>query len=308
MLQLKQDAEMAATGMNLEGLAIDVLAAQHVSEIYDEMRDEGMISADDMADLEVEEIKVRVIASEYVRHYGIDQRREIEFLLPLRNPRTKRPSRTFQLGGKIDGAVVVGPHRVKMIEDKLVSTLQRSMIQRLPLDHQTTEYVDAFAAKGWSAEVSYRHTRWPGISPKPPRQYKKKDDYPGETLPEFEERLRLDIAGRIEYYFDEQVLWFPTAQLEEYRAERWQVAQDILTAKRSVGKPTELQVFYRSPAKCWEYGGCSFIPLCTKQAGAEALYVETEDNVELSRELVEGKEEGNGDDDQDQVGGATEGS
>ena len=111
---------------------------QHVSHVYEHLR-ESNLPADIYAELDVEERKMLVIASEYALHYGIDSRREIEYSLPLRNPQTNATSRKFKLGGKIDGAVVIGPRHARLIEDKLVSTLQRAMIDRLPLNQQITE-------------------------------------------------------------------------------------------------------------------------------------------------------------------------
>lgn len=248
--------------------------------------------ASDAGELEVEAVKVGELAIAYVERYGIDNRREIEFVLPLRNPRTRRSSRAYKLGGKIDGAVITGHHHVRIIEDKLVQQIQKVMIERLELDDQVTEYVDAFLVEDWTADVSYRHTRWPGINPTkekiPPALTPSGNPstakyVPAETLDEFRERLRLDILERQPFYFDEQILNFPVHHMEEYRRERWGTAQDILAARRHAGKPTQEEVFYKNPSRCWEYGGCEFIPLCTKIEDAHALYVEVEDNPELVR-------------------------
>lgn len=244
---------------------------------YEEIVEGG--GRDDAAALEVEAVKVKAIVLAYVRTYGVDKRREVEFSLPLINPATKRSSRRFKLGGKIDGVAKIEPRngtmRATIIEDKLMGSIQRPQIEKLSLDHQTTEYVDAFISKGWSAQVDYRITRMPGMNPKPPKEYKTKADYPGETLDEFFDRLSEDIDDKPDSYFYNQVLVFPTDHLDDYRQGRWHEAQDIMQAEKQ-GR------WYMNTTRCSDWGGCAFIPLCTKLPGADALYITTVDNPELS--------------------------
>jgi hypothetical protein len=265
---------------------------------YDELRDSGTVDGSELADLDVEEVKVATMADLYVARYGTDVRREIEFDEPLRNPITGKTSRAFRIAGKVDGisrtfTKTDGTKVAVIVEDKFVKSIQRAMIQRLPLDAQSTEYVDAFLAKGWDANVLYRHTRYPGMNPKPAKEYKTRPDYPGETLGEFEQRLREDVAENPSSYFDEQELYFPHVHIDDYRNGRWGIAQQILAARREYRKSRKIsvapeitprlgQVFPMNSTRCWEYGGCQFIPLCTKQQGAEDLYVRTDDNPELS--------------------------
>jgi hypothetical protein len=254
---------------------------ESVNDQYDEILENDIYyTADDASTMEVERVKMMEVCAAYVDHYGVDRRREIEFNFSLRNPRTKRYSRTFRQAGKIDGVVVLEPGRVRIVEDKLVSQLQKVMIERLPLDLQASEYVDAFMQQGWEAEVAYRHTRWPGVNPLAPKQFKTKDDYPGETLEEFAERLRDDIQDRLDWYFDQQILNFPVSHMEEYRAERWGIGQQILDARRKP-KSQWAEAYPKNPTRCWEYGGCEFIPLCTRLEGARDLYVQVEDSPEL---------------------------
>jgi hypothetical protein len=259
---------------------------QWLEQEYEKMEETTNFSPEDYAELEVERVKIGCMLTKYLMKYGIDQRREVEFYLPLRNPRTKRTSRAFQIGGKIDGVIVQGPKHVAIVEDKFVGQIQKVMIERLELDDQTCEYVDAFASKGWTADVWYRHTRFPSINPKPPREYKTKDDYPGETLDEFAERLLADIDERPEFYLDEQILPAAQLHLEDYRRGRWGTAQQILLARRTVGTELEPYSFPKNPSRCWEYGGCEFIPMCCEWPGFEDLYVEVEDNPELSEGSV----------------------
>lgn len=229
--------------------------------------------------LELERAKIHEVVVGYIRRYGLATRREIEYDLPLINPRTRRQSRSFRLGGKIDGLEPLGRSRVRIVEDKLVGQIQEAMIARLPLDQQSTEYVDAVLARGWDAEVAYRHTLLPQSKPKliGTGQAKRR-----ETMGEYRLRLREDIAARPEHYFDEQILQFPREHLEEYRRERWGIGQQILEARREVGRITEPEAFPKNPSRCWEFGGCEYIPLCTMRSGAMDLYTTVPDNPELT--------------------------
>lgn len=265
---------------------------QRVDAAYDEIDrayDELMLHANDQEtvdELEVERVKIRVMVAAYIRRYGTLPRREVEYRLPLVNPDTGRSSRTFQRGGKIDGLEVISDKRARLIEDKFVGQIQRVMIERLPLDAQVTEYVDALLSRGWTAEVQYRHTRFPQLNPRkgkvapaltPSGKPSTAKTVAPELLWEFEARLEVDVLERPEFYFDQQVLVFPPETLEEFRRERWQIGKDIIEARRT-------DRFYKNPSRCWEYGGCEFIPLCTMQEGAEDRYVKVADNVELRSE------------------------
>lgn len=269
-----------------------------VEKAYDELRESGL-PVEVLEELDVEEIKMKVMVYAYIKKYGVDPRREIEFNLPLRNPRTGATSRAFRLGGKIDGATIVAPKTAEIIEDKLVAQIQKVMIDRLPLDDQATGYVDAFLEMGWDARVAYRHTRWPQSEPRkekiPPEftpggKPSKAKYVPPESNDEFLNRLLKDVMeDRPEFYFDEQHLWFPYDHLDDFRRGRWGTAQQILAGQRTyrrVGNnlPILYEAFPMNPSRCWEYGGCEFIPLCTKQEGAEDLYEFVPDNQELMQD------------------------
>jgi hypothetical protein len=243
-----------------------------ISEKLDELYNEIHPSSQEEQDaLQLEQTKLLEVTIAYVGIYGIDQRREVTYELPLINPLSGRPMRAFRRAGKIDGVRVISPGRAEIIEDKLTGQIQQVMIDRLPLDDQITEYVDALAYMDWNARVQYRHTRFPGINPEKPKQYKTKPDYPGESLDEFGDRLRADLAERQEFYFDQQTLIFETAHLEQFRLERWHTAKQILRS-RFDAKRLGIAAWVKNPSKCFEYGGCQFIPLCTMQEGAIDQY------------------------------------
>jgi hypothetical protein len=248
--------------------------------------EETVNTQEEMDTLELEHVKLRGMVAAYIERYGLKARREVEFDEPF--PAIRGRSTTFRLAGKIDGFEVVGPKTGRVIEDKFVSQIQKAMIDRLPLDAQTSEYVDALRSKGWAAEVAYRHTRYPGINPSKAKEYKTKPDVPAESLDAFEDRLRQDVLDRPEFYFDEQILQFPAVHLEDYRQGRYGTARLILQARALTRQHGFMVGFPMNPSRCWEFGGCEFIPLCTKADGAIDRYVVVPDNVELGRSSDDG--------------------
>lgn len=236
---------------------------------------ESSMSTEQARDLEVESAKVRVMAQAYIVRYGFDTRRELTFELPLRKPDSGWVSRRWYRAGKIDGLIPLGGNHARLVEDKFVSQITDIMIQRLPLDSQITEYADALAAKGWTCEVEYRHTRFPGINPEKAKTYKSKPDKQAETIYEFEHRLVADLGERPDFYFSKQTVVFDPARLEEHRLERWQVAKEIEETEHN-GR------FFKTTSHCLEFGGCDFLPLCTDGWGvAGDMYVPTTPTPEL---------------------------
>ena len=217
-LQAARDLEVLSvdeTTAEFTPLEQRVAAAQ---EEVDRAADELLLHANDQEttdELEIERVKIRVMAAAYIRRYGTLPRREVEYRLPLVNPDSGRSSRTFQRGGKIDGLEVISAKRARLIEDKFVGQIQRVMIERLPLDAQVTEYVDALLSRGWTAEVQYRHTRYPQLNPRkgkvapaftPGGKPSTAKTVAPEQMWEFEQRLEADVLERPEFYFDQQVL------------------------------------------------------------------------------------------------------
>lgn len=262
--------------------AVRAVIAECLDTIYAEKHPANQEEHDE---LELERVKIEVMARAYVAHHGIDRRREVVYELTLRNPASGGHSKTFRRAGKIDGVIAMGNKHARIIEDKFTGQIQKVMISKLPLDTQIAEYVDALAERGWTAEVEYRHTRYPGINPMPPKEYKTKPNYPGESLDEFTDRLTIDVKDRLDFYFDTQVLLFSAEHLEEIRNERWRTATSIIESRAMLREGLPLaQAFPRYTGHCQDWGGCEFIPLCTHQDGAEDLYVvEETDTPELQR-------------------------
>lgn len=237
---------------------------------------------EEASEFELEQAQLFPLISGYIAKYGIEKgKREVVFDQPLVNPQTGKRSRTFRRGGKIDGLKLIGPGRWRVIEDKLVGQIQKPMIDRLPLDMQSNEYVDALLQLGLQAEIAYRHTLMPQSAPKLVGSGANRRR---ESLDEYIERLTADIVERPDHYYDQQILQFPQDRMEDYRAGRWGTARKIMDARLMVKRFGFQVAFPMNPSKCWEYGGCEYIPLCTRGVEAMPLYVtDDRENPELER-------------------------
>ena len=271
------DSEIPALDRDTDTLA-EVVSAS-VAASYAEASPSTQDEADE---LELEQVKIRQMAYSYVLRYGVERgKREITFDLPLINPSTGRSSRTFRRAGKIDGLLSLGDGRWRVIEDKFVGQIQKAMIDRLPLDAQSCEYVDALLQLGLEAEIAYRHTLNPTSAPK---LIGTGANRRRETLDEYAWRLAGDVEARPEHYFDQQILQFPQDRLDDYRRGRWGTARKILDARLLAKHIGWQEAFPMNPSRCWEYGGCEFIPLCTRGDEALDLYEVEPDNPELGKE------------------------
>ncbi len=196
--------DTAEEDVELHPFAPQAAAMAYIDEAYVEHFDH-ISTPEEVAELELERRKIRVMVRLYLERYGLRARREVEYELSYRNPASGGFSKTWKVAGMMDGLVVVGPKRGRLIEDKFVGQIQQAMIDRLPLDSQTTEYVFALASKGWDAEVDFRYTLYPQINPKkgkdaplltPSGKPSHAKSVPAESLDEFEERLEADVRER----------------------------------------------------------------------------------------------------------------
>lgn len=94
---------------------------------------------------------------------------EQSFTIPLVNPATGKPSKTFQLAGKIDGIVKLADGRLAVMEHKLLSddlSSDSNLWRYLNIDSQITVYMLAARALGFAVDtVLYNVTRKPTIKP-----------------------------------------------------------------------------------------------------------------------------------------------
>ncbi len=200
------------------------------------------------------------------RHQG--GQREVQFRVPIVNPDTGRPSRTFQLAGKIDAIVDVGGEWF-LEEYKSAGAIDRMYIDRLELDTQITLYKYA-AQRMWDIQIAgviYRVGRKPSI-----KQTQK------ETAAQYRERLLRDyLEERPDFYFFQWDLRRTDEQLAEFERDLWVQTQRHLADRRLGFHP-------KNTSRCSEYGGCAYMPLCLARPDAETLYTIRPPHSELLEE------------------------
>lgn len=180
---------------------------------------------------------------------------EQTFEIPLVNPDTGAPSRTFALAGKIDGIVQLPDGRLAVLEYKTAGediSPEAEYWLRLRCDGQISLYVLAARALGFDvATVLYDVTRKPTI------RLRQK-----ETPEQYGERLLADIAERPDYYFQRREVPRLEDELAECRAELWQQAQLILeTRRRAAGLTDPARAWFRNVGRM-TCGYCEFAGLC----------------------------------------------
>lgn len=188
---------------------------------------------------------------------------EFEFLVRLRNPRTGRPSHTFDLLGYADEVIDLGDSW-ELVENKLVGNITDVSVKKLPLDRQLAIYCyGIWRATGKPvSRVRYRFVRKPSIRC---RQ--------SETAEQFVDRLNADYAARRdEFYLHEETLFRSTEDLVRIEAELWRWAEQLRAARKQ-------NVWARNSSHCEAWGGCAFIPLCVGDVDAPALYRRREEKT-----------------------------
>lgn len=220
---------------------------------------------------------------------------EMGFALPLVNPATGKPSKTFGIAGKIDGIVTLPDGRLAVLERKTTSDdigSDSDTWPRLQIDQQISMYVTAARRLGFQVDaVLYDVIRKPTIKPtKVPildklgckivldkngqrvinRTASGKDNgyrQTGDkakgyvlqerpmTAEEWGNKLSDDIAQRPDFYFIRREVPRLDQDLREFEAELWDVAKAMRAAQRD-------NLHYRTVSKdtcTW----CSYFGLCT---------------------------------------------
>ena len=188
---------------------------------------------------------------------------EQSFDLPLVNPTTRMPSRTFRLAGKIDKIARLQDTRAAIVEHKTTGDSLDSSSDywsRLRLDQQISLYVIAARATGHDvATVIYDVIRKPGIAPK----IVDRKSGRRETPEEFGDRLTTDIGERPDFYFARREIPRLEADLDEFRVELWQQARSIHECQKS-------GVWPRNTDSCLQPFPCEYRQICFDGLRADA--------------------------------------
>lgn len=178
---------------------------------------------------------------------------EYAFDLPLRNPRTNRKSRTWRHAGKLDAIIAIFGKGLALEELKTTSDPigpDAPYWKALRLDPQISRYMLAALELGYPVEtVMYDVVHKPGISPKKIKGER-------ETVIEYGERLAADMSDRPEFYFARVEVPRLRGDMDDMRAELWQIAQDMRTALRTDCR-------YRNAKACMQKYTCEHLDACS---------------------------------------------
>ncbi len=198
---------------------------------------------------------------------------EKQFQCPIVNPDTGAASRSFFMRGKVDALVTLNGEYF-LLEHKTASVIDRSYIEKLPLDFQVTlyaHYLERFM------DIRIAGVIYNVIAKAQLKQGK------GETEDEFEQRraeliaksktgktsakrklpepddefaARLAEKYRETEMFHRETLYIPRSQYETLTAEIWELSQQLLIARRT-GR------WYMNTDVCFIYNRpCRFFTIC----------------------------------------------
>ncbi len=212
----------------LELIALDVEnAASLAVQAYDPIPD----WAEPVA-WAVERETVRQLILGHAWRYTLDGIRtlatEFSFDLPLINPATNKPSRTFRLGGKIDQIARLSDERMAIIEYKTTGfnvDPDSDLWTRLRYDPQISMYVYAASQHFDTPTTLYDVVRKPSIRPK-------KVNGSRETPEEYGVRLAADMQDRPDFYFARREIVRLHDDIEEFRHDLWQQAETLKECKK----------------------------------------------------------------------------
>tara|TARA_R110002167_G_scaffold174992_1_gene374004 strand:+ start:1253 stop:2125 length:873 start_codon:yes stop_codon:yes gene_type:complete len=169
-------------------------------------------------------------------------RREVQFTLPLRNPKTGWPSRKHSFSGVLDGL-----DDDAVYEFKTTSRLDASYVDRLDIDFQVSAYMEAASrmANKPIRKVFYAIARWPSSK-------KRKNETPAGYV----ERITQDYLDRPDFYFHHETVRRTELQMGIWREEAWALHKRILDVERG-------GLAIRNTESCvGRFGRCAFLDLC----------------------------------------------
>lgn len=170
------------------------------------------------------------------------------FDLPLVNPDTRRHSRKFRVGGKLDKIVKLVDGRHAIMDHKTTSydiSSGADFWKHLRIDRQISMYIVAARRKGIPVDTAYYDViRKPGIRVRK-----------GEEPREFGIRAYNEMSENHGRYFARQEVPRLDADIEAFERELWSLAGDITEARRH-GR------WYRNCRACLKPYRCPYLDIC----------------------------------------------
>jgi len=235
---------------------------------------------------------------------------ELTLYMPLTNPDTGLPSRTFTVAMKADVIVTLHDSRLALMEHKTTSediAPDSDYWKRLRIDAQISTYMLGARHNGYDVQtVVYDVLRKPLLRPKQvpmlddqglkivrdaatgERLFKKdgnprlsaeagmKLDVRGEEPHEYQARLMDDIYSRPDYYYARREIPRIKSDLEDAQRDLWNVAKLIRESQLNNWWP-------RNDHACKGFGTCPYFRLCVE--GYDPKTGEVPDGFEFVSEL-----------------------
>jgi hypothetical protein len=217
---------------------------------------------------------------------------ESNFRAPMVNPATGHPSRTFEIGGKLD-ALILRRGRVEIVEHKTTTEAldgDSDYWPRLRMDSQISMYHDGAARLGHvPSSCTYDVIRKPTLrpykaTPEENRRYTKKGKLDArhraedETVAEYAARVADDVLANPERYYRRASIVRLDPEMAGHRANVWMVGEEIKLARK-------LDYYRQDPDSCRRFNRmCAYFDVCT---GAESIESPRFSTVEAHPELVE---------------------
>jgi len=234
---------------------------------------------------------------------------ELEFSVPIINPATNRPSRTFELMGKVD-ALVKLDQKYFIMEHKTAALITGDYIEKLPLDFQINLYALALS--------KYKNIPIAGVIYNVIQKSKIKQKQ-GETLEQFEirkqELIRKSKTGKTSAkrqmpesdesfqqrlqsvyedpkMFHQEILYISNEDIRRTEAQLWEITQEILNTQRR-------GVWSQNTDTCFRYHRpCVYFPLCRAHDNPNVkdnLFKESPPHSELPHGLKDESKPADGD-------------
>jgi len=225
---------------------------------------------------------------------------EHKFEGEIRNPATEALSRSFVLGGKVDGIVRANGQHF-LLEHKTARIVDSGYLERLWTDFQIALYshyielTEGYPIAGVIYNILVKPglqqgegeteqefmVRYHGLIAKSKTGKSNARRQLPETDEEFQARLAVKMAEPGMYH--RELLYLSKDRIVVLRAELWELTQSFLDARRR-------GVFYQNTDSCWRWNRpCGYFPLCRSNGSElviENLYELREAHEELQDEPV----------------------
>ncbi len=216
-----------------------------------------------MFKLELERARVEVMVRQAIRRFLPRNMTavEMEFEVPILNPRTGKKSRSFALGGKADGVAEING-KLWLIENKTTGYTLDQFREGYGLNNQISLYLHAvsrYIGKPLAGAILR-------VVAKTRTEPKKSKGEVVESWDDYKARLMDLYDMESERFLTEDTVYRTPDQLAQFENELWTETQERLWQQKS-------GVIRHNTSSCGDYGGCPFKSICLGVGGAkESLF------------------------------------